>query len=641
LNVKLLVNFLIILVCLLLVPRMSLAAAIQNTTQGLAAFDNSAIKIEKLIDSNIPLAHAELKNYGDRFDELSLQQKISYQCFLAEIYILKGQFHLAKQIATDGLTLTLKLSSPSLSISELLYSRGFSYESIGENELATADYENGLELAKSLHDNVLTAQGLVNLGAIYYLTDRYKNSLTVLNDAYNIAKQTDDDELKGSVNSELGILYALLDRNEQAMVYYQQAYQHYKKAKKTILSLNTLINIGLNHLHEKKYEEAIVAYKNIINESDDVALNQILYSAYSGLSRAYLKKKDPNPEVSYQYLLLSKQYMASSEKYDIEIQYYTDEAFVLFELERFNEVINTIATIENILAKQMPLSQVKMRNRIGVINLKSKTYFELGHYKKAYDLQEQRLQLTREMSNKNQIKSIAEVRLALEAKDADLQKKVLDNEQILQKLSLLEAEKDQKKQRLYLVFIALVALIFAWLLIRLIQGQHRFYKASSLDMLTGIANRRKLMKTGRKLLNKAKNKQLGFSVIMIDIDRFKEINHQLGHSVGDNVLKKLVVLCEKYMNKNDFFGRFSDEEFIVFLPNTSNANAIAEQLRNAIENYSWEDTVTKPFGITISVGVAGSNDNVFNEQDNLMTLINRAENLLEQAKKLGRNRVCG
>lgn len=643
---KRLANFSLILFYFLFTVEISLAASIQSQSQeeGLAGFDAAAFNIEKLIDSNTALAQSELKSYDERFNELSLKQKITYQHLLTDIYISQGQFYLAKQAATEGLSLTLQLSNPSLLISELLYNRGFAYESIGDMPLAAKDYESGLALAKSLHNNVLIATGLVNLGAIYYLTDRYEESLIVLNDAYNIAKQTDDEELKGSVNSELGILYANLDRNEQAMVYYQQSYQHYKNAKKTALSLNSLVNIGLVHLFEKKYEQAIAVYKTILDESSGVAINHIMFSTYSGLSWANLKKENSNPEVSYQYLLLSKQYMESIEQYDIKLQYYIDEAFILFEIERFDEAINSIASVENILAAQTPLGHLKMQTRISIINLKSKIYFKQGHYRQAYALQEQRLSLTQALYDKNKTQSIAEVRLALEVKEADLQKQVLKNKQTLQEISLLEAETKQEQQKLYLLYIAVVALIFAWLLVKLVQGQRKLYKASSTDMLTGIVNRRELMKRGRKLLRNAEVKKTDFSVIMIDIDNFKKVNDEFGHHVGDQVLKKIVELGEGFLRKTDVFGRFGGEEFIVFLPNTSTSQAktIAERFRIAVEEYSWQisHTLQKPFTTSVSMGVTNSVDIPSDESFDLVILINKADVLLYQAKEQGRNKVC-
>ncbi|GAA6172189.1 GGDEF domain-containing protein [Colwellia sp. KU-HH00111] len=621
-----------------------MAAVPQGAEAGVPAFDKAAEKIETLIDSNVPLAQTQLKRFEKQFQQLSLKQKITYQNLLTDTYLLQAQYHLAKQSASDGLALTLKLSSPSLLISELLYSRGFAYESIGETELATKDYENGLELAKSLHDNVLIATGLANLGAIYYLTDRYENSLIVLNDAYNIAKQTDDDELKGMVNSELGILYVYLNQSEQAMVYYHQAYQHYKKAKKTNSSLSALVNIGMNHLYEKEYEQAISIYKTIIKESEGVALNQLMYSTYSGLSWANLKKENPNHEASYQYLLLSKQYMEGIEQYDIKLQYYTDEAFVLYELEHYQEALESMSKVESILAQYMPLSQLKMYTRINIINLKSKTFHKLGRYQQAYELQAQRLSLTQLLREKKHTQSIAEVRLALEAKQADLHKQVLKNKQTLQEVSLQEAEQKKSQQKRYLFLIAIVALIFAWLLAKLVQGQRRLYKASSTDMLTGISNRRKLMRKGRKLLQKAKARKADFSVIMIDIDQFKKVNDRFGHSVGDQVLKKVAELGVTFIRKTDLFGRFGGEEFIVFLPNTSTAQAkmIAERFRSSVEGYQWQlkDSSQAPLTTSVSIGVVCSADVPLDKKYELTALINQADNLLYLAKKQGKNKVC-
>jgi diguanylate cyclase (GGDEF)-like protein len=622
----------------------SVVAPIQAQKIDITDFEEIAIKSEKLIYNNISLAQAELKKYALRVDELSLDQQITYQHLLTDIYILQGQFYLAKKSATDGLSLTLQLSSPRLLISELLYSRGFAYESTGDFSLATKDYESGLTLARSFDNKVLIAKGLVNLGAIYHLTDRYENSLIVLNDAYNIAKTTNDEELKGSVNSELGILYSSLNRNKQAMVYYQQSYEHYKNAHKLILSLSSLVNIGESHVSEKEYEQAINTYKTILNESHGMAPNQIMYNAYSGLSRANLKKKNPDPEASYQYLLQSKQYMENIEKYDIELQYSVDEAFILFELERYDDALDSIATVKNILAKQIPLGHFKMQMRINIIDLQSKTYFKLGHYQKAYELQEQRLALTQTLRNEKETQSVAEVRLALEAKEADLQKKVLMNKEALQKISLSEAEQKQQKQKVYLFYIAFVALIFAWLLVKLIQGQRRLYLASSIDMLTGISNRRELLKKGNKLFKQAKNRNTNFSVLIINIDYFKKINDQFGHGYGDYVLKKVVGLGKMLMRKTDIFGRFGGEEFVVFLPRTSivQAKVIAERFRQSVEEFTWEvhSASQKPFRVSVSIGIANSTGFTNDESVNLSTLINKADSLLYQAKKQGRNKVC-
>jgi len=622
--------------------------ALAESPEGLAEFSGAVIKIEMLIGSNVPLAHQQLKRYQNRLAELSIKQQITYYNLLAEIYLLQAQYSSAQTAASVGLSLTKQLASPSLLIAELLYSRGFAIESLGDFELAKQDYESGIEIAKSFHDKVLIATGLTNLGAIYYLTDRYENSLTVLNDAYNIAKQTRDEELKGAVNSELGILYSYLNRSKQAMSYYQQAYQHYKNINKTILSLNALVNIAINHLDSKEYQQAINTYKLIIKESHGVGQSEIMYSTYSGLSWANLKKQQPNLEASYQYLLIAKQYINSIERRDIDLQYAVDEAYVLFELDRLDEALVSIARVEKklaIKAAKAPLGQLKMQTKTSIINLKSKTYFKLGQFKQAYQLQKQRLLLTNIILSKEHTSSIAEVRLALEAKQADLHKKVLENDRSLQEIALKEASAKQQQQRNYLISIAIVALLFAWLLMKFVQGQRRLHNASSIDILTGVANRRSLMKRGQQLIKRAYAKQRNLSVLMIDVDHFKKVNDEFGHSVGDKVLQCIAKRGEQLMRKSDIYGRFGGEEFVVFLPKTSLAQAliIAERYREAINDFTWpaELFFDKKFSVSVSVGVACTTELDSENMGDLETLINIADIHLYQAKSKGRNQVCG
>jgi len=121
------------------------------------------------------------------------------------------------------INIVIRLASPSIVISELLYLKGFALESLGGITQATKEYKKGLEVAESLHNKIQVASGLINLGAIAYLTNDLKRSLVLLNDAYKIAGKTNDEELKGTVNTDLGIVYAHLRQDEQSIDYYQQA----------------------------------------------------------------------------------------------------------------------------------------------------------------------------------------------------------------------------------------------------------------------------------------------------------------------------------------------------------------------------------------------------------------------------------
>jgi len=124
-----------------------------------------------------------------------------------------------------------------------------------------------------------------------------------------------------------------------------------------------------------------------------------------------------------------------------------------------------------------------------------------------------------------------------------------------------------------------------------------------------------------------------FSIIFFDLDRFKKINDEYGHLVGDEVLKQVTAVVEKANRSADIFARYGGEEFIILAPATDIAGARihAERLRNDIENHRFSE-VNK---LTCSFGIAEYKS----EADDVPSLFKRADTALYNAKKLGRNRV--
>ena len=478
------------------------------------------------------------------------------------------------------------------------------------------------------------AWGLINLGAIAYLTDDLKRSLILLNDAYDIAGQTDDEELKGTVNTELGIVYTLLLQDEQSMAYYQQSYLHFKKAGMLLAAHNSLNNIATNHIHNKEYQQAIDAFETIIAESNKDTPTDNMFTVYSGLSWAHLTKSESNPDMAYQYLLKAKQYLQFTEKLDFRLQFYFDEANVLYDLERFDEVLISIAHIEKLLANHQNMPLVKKQAYVSIINLKAAVYYKQEQFQQAYETKSRVITLTDKLYEKEDNRSITQVRLRLEAEKADKQSKVLYNQKVLHEASLHKVTVENEQQRFHLIISALVALAFAWVLVKLIQSQHKLKIASSIDALTGAANRRSLMIKSQQAFKLAKSRKFDLSILMIDIDHFKSINDTLGHNVGDKVLANVAFFSANMMRKSDIFGRLGGEEFMVCLPKTTMKSAmeIAERIRLSINQY--------PLGfvgnVSVSVGVASLADD-----NDLFSLIKRADEQLHQAKASGSNKVCG
>jgi diguanylate cyclase (GGDEF)-like protein len=599
-------------------------------------FIQVAEQVDQLIKSDLVLALKKLTAYKDLLNILTIEQNLLYFKLLTEIQIEQNKYTKARKTSSKGLSIAKRLASPSILISELLYLRGFAFENLGDISQATKEYKKGLEVAESLHNKVQVAAGLINLGAIAYLTDDFKRSLMLLNDAYNIASQTDDEELKGTVNTELGIIYSYLLQDEQSMAYYKQSYLHFKKAGMLLAAHISLNNIAITHTFNKDFQQAIDVFKTIISESNKDSPSDSMYRVYSGMAWAHLSKEDSNPDAAYEYFLMAKQYLQFTEKSDFKLQYYMDEATVLYQLERFDEVLTSIAEVEKIIIKHQDGSLIKKYNSINLVELKAAVFNKQGQHQLAYKLQSQVLILTDELYEKRDRHSIEQMRLKLEGEQADKKNKILHNQKVLNETHLHEAKLANEEQYTYLIISALVALAFAWVLVKLIQSQHRLKIASSIDSMTGVANRRSIMKAASEVFELSKNKKTDLSLLLIDIDHFKIINERLGHSSGDKVLAQIAELTASMMRKNDILGRFGGEEFMVCLPKTSLISAleIAERIRFCINEYSWpSDTLDT---INVSIGVVCLTD----ERD-FTSLIKRVDEQLYQAKSSGRNKVCG
>ncbi len=152
------------------------------------------------------------------------------------------------------------------------------------------------------------------------------------------------------------------------------------------------------------------------------------------------------------------------------------------------------------------------------------------------------------------------------------------------------------------------------------------------DRLTGIYNRMKFDKTIKREVQRAARYHSPLSLLIFDIDRFKNVNDSYGHSAGDEVLRRLSRLVSSNIRETDIFARWGGEEFVILTPgiNLNEAASVANQLREKIENYDFE----KPPRVTASFGVAS-----FKAEDSASRLITRADDALYQAKKNGRNQV--
>ncbi len=164
------------------------------------------------------------------------------------------------------------------------------------------------------------------------------------------------------------------------------------------------------------------------------------------------------------------------------------------------------------------------------------------------------------------------------------------------------------------------------------EANHRL-KLANTDSLTGLFNRRKGWETLEREITRAIRYDRPLSVIMFDIDHFKAINDKYGHLTGDGVLNAISEIVQENLRSTDVLVRWGGEEFIIISTETNlhNAGLVAERLRLSIER----NLLPKVEKVTVSFGVVQ-----MEKEDNVVSLMQRVDNRMYQAKSSGRNRVA-
>ena len=163
----------------------------------------------------------------------------------------------------------------------------------------------------------------------------------------------------------------------------------------------------------------------------------------------------------------------------------------------------------------------------------------------------------------------------------------------------------------------------------------RIEELAQVDELTGLLNRRYIMKTLNEEMARAQRFGGACSVAIIDLDFFKRINDQYGHPIGDEVLRTFAITLFANLRAVDKLGRYGGEEFLMILPDTAKDQALRtlDRLRSIASEVDWA-AISTVMNVTMSAGISE-----VRKEDSAADILARADAALYNAKDAGRNRV--
>ncbi|WP_257174094.1 GGDEF domain-containing protein [Colwellia sp. M166] len=264
-------------------------------------------------------------------------------------------------------------------------------------------------------------------------------------------------------------------------------------------------------------------------------------------------------------------------------------------------------------------------------------YQRQGEAKKAFDSKEQYIR--KYFAHLEQQKSLRVKRLSAKY---DIEKRHEENELLSQnskikQYALAHAESERQQQNRNIAIFIAAAIVLFLLLLRQFKIRKALTLLAKTDSLTQLPNRRAFFDNGYIFMEHALRENKELSILMLDIDHFKNINDQFGHDIGDEVICNIAALAGETMRSRDFLARIGGEEFAAILPdaNIAQARAIAERIREKIQDKSYQGQQDN-IHITVSIGLAS----IKVVRESFDSLLHAADMAMYQAKANGRNQVC-
>ena len=559
-----------------------------------------------------------------------------------------------------------------------------SYKRLKNRELTASSYKNALDIYTTIQDRKLMARTLNTLAEAERYLGHYNIALDYSMQGLEVHKQINDPVGEGKALMGAGIIYRYIGLYEKSLEYIYKAHLYYQEVNNSSGIAKTSNEIGLIYTRLKEFEQARSFYHltidlpekevnaktmaSALRELAVIDLNSGKYdSAKEKIKRAHIiyQRENEKSNESLTARILANIYRAEKDD-EAAIIYYRRSLDIAKEIKSEIYQIKAQIPLAGMLIGKDDEEAIKLLKASLVLSTKVNStshmlyaYRELKkaeksrqNFKASLSYAEKEIELFRLIQKEREDKEIVLVKAKLyshkkEVELAELKEKTrLDQLEIVKKNNEIELSKQDQKiaeleltknkyANLILVTLLLICLFTVWFIYRQFNHSRTLNRKldylAARDPLTNCYNRRTLF----DLMNQSfvDLESLGeYCVIMVDIDRFKEVNDTHGHNVGDTVLRGIANILQTGVRQDDITVRYGGEEFCLVLSGVAPEQAmrIVETIRKKVEA-SYFDGVT----VTCSFGVTSIQFNAQTPAE----LIHQADLALYKSKQNGRNKV--
>lgn len=507
--------------------------------------------------------------------------------------------------------------------------------------LAVADAENDRENSKALHLQLreylqlnlrskIVATIHMQLGYSNYLNNNNALAVEYFEKAFNIFEKLDHKYGLSSVYNALANVYSADGDKDLALAYFNKSLEISISFDDDLTASVLYYNIALTYSAMKRYDLAVESLLNSMQLSRK--LEDVLGLAYSQNSLAYIYIEQKRFAEADELLQSSARVFKSQG----EMGMYFDTLLSLLDSSISQHNVE-LANVYYDQAKPLADTYESQQYPSFFLKLTAGLYALKGEYEQAYQLQRDYNDALAEFNEVQRSKRVDELLIQFDSKAKAVENDLLSKENELHELKL----EQQSNRTLFWLLVSLMAVVAvfvtAYLLYIQVQHRNRYQRMALRDHLTNAPNRRAILQYANERYEEAKQTGMTLTLALIDLDYFKKFNDRYGHEVGDEVLISFALSCKKVLRKQDRYGRYGGEEWLLVLSDT-NKDEVAEIFTRLRLQYNREpiEGVPEDTELCFSMGVAQYDKTI---DHSLQSMINRADVNLYKAKAQGRDQL--
>jgi diguanylate cyclase (GGDEF)-like protein len=573
------------------------------------------------------LSYQQILTIENTFAEMSKLQQLWWLLRKAQAENLLYFYKDFNQTVVQAIAL-IDDETPAIIKSNLYIFQGLTFRRGAQYADSTIILRKAMSIAKAEKLTYLFIIAKQEIAYIKSLTELFELSLIEMQEAYLEAYSLKDDFLIAIINETYGAIYGYMKDYEKSIEYYQKALNTYERLHYPSHVSEAIYGIAATYRYWQKYELSIryfELYQDNLTYTPNTDIS--FFSAY-GLGMTLAEKGDCLKAID-----VINRALTLNGLIDYNAELYKQQVHCFIILGELDKAQASLTKAENIFLSLPEL--VGTEWQLEVVKLAADLAHARNNDSEAFQLSREYYEQYNQLLVKNSSTRLTSARAAMENERKYIEDALMQQRQ---KVIALENESmnQQELQNIYLlIFILCSSVIVITVITIQYMNNKKMYAVSIKDPLSNLYNRRYIFEYLSNYLKGTLVEKTELSVILFDIDDFKEVNDQFGHPFGDTIIKTVADICLDVFRDEDVIGRIGGEEFLCILPHASEkqSKVVAERFLKKISKQTY---LNKPgLQITVSIGITTLSEVSSSSE----TLYLHADAALYQAKNNGKNNV--